>query len=137
MSFARRLISAFFALALVVAPQAAAFGVVVPSPPPVYRIEGYLDRAPADAKVIDRIDVTASGRPVRWLLVTSYRSFGSVLLDRYLSRAMRHPWLVRGPADDVGRLLGAAAGARIEGTFLVYADVVPSIYVEDLDEPAA
>src|SRR4029077_11411904 len=46
--------------------------------PPIYTIQGYLDRAPAGTTVIDRIQVAATGRPPRWLLVTVYRSPGDL-----------------------------------------------------------
>ena len=65
----------------------------LPSPPRPYIIEGYLDRAPNGATIVDRIEIFASDRPKRWLLVTSYRAPGEIPLDRYLSRPLLHTYL--------------------------------------------
>ena len=111
----------------------------LPSPlnqPPVYLIQGYLDRAPEGATVIDRVEIAATGGPTRLLLVTVYRSAGDLLLDRYLSRELMSPYLVRGKREEVARLLGAPEGAEIKGTFVVYTDGAPWLFIAQLDLPS-
>src|SRR5438045_8881436 len=103
MHIARRALATAVLAVLVSAASAAAFRVPFRIAPPVYLIQGYLDQAPDESKVIDRVDVTAEGESVRWLLVTSYRAIGGVLLGQYLSRTLQHPWLVRGKREDVAR----------------------------------
>ena len=107
-----------------------------PLQPPVYLIRGYLDRAPAKTKVIDRVDITAPGKPTRWLLVTFYQAPGGVLLDRYLSQQLKHPWVVRGKRQEVARLLESPAGTKIEGKFVVYTRGYPAIMIAELDRPS-
>jgi len=104
--------------------------------PRIYLIQGYLDRAPDGATVIDRVEIAASGEPSRQLLVTRYRSPGDVLLGGYLSRELISPYRVFGKGGNVSRLLGAPEGAEIEGTFVVYTQAVPSLLIADLDLPA-
>lgn len=137
MRFARLVIASTALCVVLFANGAVAFRPLFPVAPPVYLIEGYIDRAPDESKVIDKVDISGQDLPVRWLLVTSYRAIGGVLLNDYLSRTLQHPWLVRGKREDVARLLGAPAGAAVEGTFLVYAGGVPSLFVADLDKPPA
>jgi hypothetical protein len=120
---------------LTVATTASAFSSGLPEPP-IYRIQGYLDRAPEGTTVIDRVQIAATDKPARWLLVTVYRSPGDVLLDRYLSREMISPYVVRGKGEDVARLIGAPAGTQIEGTFLVYTNGPPSLFIAQLDLPS-
>jgi hypothetical protein len=98
-------------------------------------IQGYLDHAPTGTKVIDRIQITATAKPTRWLLVTIYRNPGDVSLDRYLSRELMSPYWVRGKSEDVARLLGAAEGAEIKGTFVVYTGGSPWLLIAQLDLP--
>jgi hypothetical protein len=112
-------------------------GIAVPFDlPPVFQIEGYLDRAPDDAKVIDRVHITAPGKRTRELLVTNYRAIGGVLLDRYLSRELFDKWSVSGDRSAVARLLEAPAGARVAGTFVVYTKGYPTLVVAQLDLPS-
>ena len=95
-----------------------------------------LSRPRADGtKVIDRIQITATAKPTRWLLVTIYRNPGDVSLDRYLSRELMSPYWVRGKSEDVARLLGAAEGAEIKGTFVVYTGGSPWLLIAQLDLP--
>ena len=61
---------------------------------------------------------------------------GDVLLDGYLSRELMSPYRVFGKAGNVSRLLGAAEGTEIKGTFVVYTQAVPSLLIADLDLPA-
>ena len=103
--------------------------------PRLYLIQGYLDQAPKDAKVIDRVEIAASGERSRQLLVTSYRSPG-VLLD-YRSREPMLPYHVIGNPAYVFRLLEAPQGTQIEGTFAIYAQAVPSLLILSLDIPAS
>jgi len=120
---------------LTVATTASAFFSGLPEPP-VYMIQGYLDRAPEGTAVIDRVEIAATDKPARSLLVTVYRSPGDVLLDRYLSREMMSPYLVRGKGEDVARLIGAPAGTEIKGTFVVYTDGPPSLFIAQLELPS-
>lgn len=108
-----------------------------PLQPPVYLIRGYLDRAPEKTKVIDRVDITATGKPTRWLLVTDYRaSGGGVLLGNYLSQNLKHPWVVGGKSEDLRRLFEAPAGTEIDGKFIVYTRGYPLLMIAELDRPS-
>jgi hypothetical protein len=100
----------------------------------LYSIEGYLDRAPDDATVIDQVEIGATGEPRRQLFVTAYRSPGDVLLDRYLSHELS-PYRVWGPRREVARLLRASNGTAIKGTFVVYTHASPSLLITQLDQP--
>ncbi len=104
--------------------------------PPVYRIEGFIDRAPEKTKVIDEVNITAPGKPTRQLLVTDYRAVGGVLLDRYLSRELMGQWVIGGDREMVDRLLTAPAGAAVEGTFVVYTRGYPHLVIGQLDKPS-
>ncbi len=107
----------------------------VPLQPPVYHIEGYIDRAPEGTKVIDRIQIAAHDEPTRTLLVTVYGTPGVTGLDRYLSREMMAPYQLMGSRDDVSHLLRAPAGTVVEGTFIVYTQGGPALKVASLDSP--
>ena len=98
----------------------------------VCAIEGYLDRAPDGATIVARLDIGAAGSRQRQLLVTSYRSRGG-LFERQLSA---EPYLLRGNPGDVLRLLGAPEGTKVEGTFAVYPEAIPSLLIASLDRPA-
>lgn len=114
---------------------AAAHGLFRLTPPPVYRIEGYLDRAPQAAEVVDRVEIFGDGKRKRWLLVTTYRAPGAISLDRYLSWPLAHTYVVNGKRADVDRLFGAASGAPIKGTFVVYAHAYPLLVISELESP--
>ncbi len=103
--------------------------------PSLYVIEGYLDRAPQGAKIQDRIDVSAHGRQ-RTLLVTRYGTPGETGLDRYLSRVMARPFVIRGAAEQVERLMDAPPGTRVAGTFAAYTHGSPWLRIADLTAPA-
>jgi hypothetical protein len=103
--------------------------------PPLYIIEGYLDRSPKDAEIRDQIDIIARGRR-HTLLVTYYGMPGEIGLDRYLSRVMAQPFAIRGTSEDVDRLANAPAGTKIAGTFAAYAGGSPSLLIADLTAPA-
>ena len=105
--------------------------------PQVYLIEGYLDRAPEKTKVIDRVDITAPDKKTRWLLVTAYRAPAEILLSRYLSLELKHPWVVGGKREYVARLLDAPEGAQVVATFIVYRTGSPWLMIAQLDQPAA
>lgn len=105
-------------------------------PPALLIIDGYLDKAPASAKIVDRVEVFASGKPKRWLLVTSYAAPGDVMLDRYLSWPLMHTYAVSGNREDVARLIGAPAGTAVKGTFRVYTASYPLLVIASLDLPA-
>jgi hypothetical protein len=128
----RRAVSAAALVMLTAATAAAGFF----SFPPVYMIQGYLDHAPTGTKVIDRIQITATAKQTRWLLVTVYRDPGDVFLNRYLSRELMSPYWVRGKSEDVARLLGAPEGTEIKGTFVVYTGGPPWLLIAQLDQPS-
>ena len=124
------------AAAIVISATAsAALAVRIPLAPPIYIIDGYLDRAPKDAKVIDQIEISAYHQPKRTLLVTSYRAPGDVMLDRYLSRVLVRPFVITGDPKDVSRILEAPAGTEIKGTFVVYTRSYPSLHIAELESP--
>jgi len=101
----------------------------------LYLIEGYLDRAPNGVKIIDRIEIGATGEPRRQLLVTSYRSPGEMPLDRYLSRERSSRYLLWGKREDVSSVIGAPEGSVIKGTFVAYQQAIPSLLIASLDRP--
>src|SRR5207247_10928100 len=106
-----------FSSRLVRMTAARAVSALTPPPrhPPIYTIQGYLDRAPAGTTVIDRIQVAATGRPPRWLSVTVYRSPGDLPPSRYLSRELMSPYLANRKNEAVARLLGAPEGRQSKG----------------------
>jgi hypothetical protein len=103
--------------------------------PALYVIEGYLDRAPEQAEIRDRIEIVARGRR-HSLLVTRYGTPGEMGLDRYLSRVMTQPFTIEGTSEDVDRLDAAPNGARIAGTFALYTQGVPRLRIADLTDPS-
>ena len=103
--------------------------------PALYIIEGYLDRAPQDAKIQDRIDITAHGRR-HTLLVTRYGTPGETGLDGYLSRVMAQPFAIEGTSEDVDRLVDAPPGTKIAGMFAAYTHGSPWLLIADLTAPA-
>jgi hypothetical protein len=130
-----RAVSAAALVTLTAATAASAF-FSFPPVPPVYMIQGYLDHAPRGTKVIDRIQITATAKQTRWLLVTVYWDSGDVFLNRYLSRELMSPYWVRGTSEDVARLLGAPEGTEIKGTFVVYTGGAPWLLIAQLDLPS-
>ena len=133
-SYTRTLIlAAFVVLSGATAARAWFF---LPSPPRPYIIEGYLDRAPNGATIVDRIEIFASDRPKRWLLVTSYRAPGEIPLDRYLSWPLLHTYALSGKREELSRLRDAPAGTEIRGTFIVYTQSYPLLVISELDRPS-
>ena len=137
LSFTRSvsLIAAGFMLAVVA--RAAAWTIWpfdLPQQPTLYIIRGYLDQAPPDAKIMDRIEISANHKN-RTLLVTWYGTPGETMLDRYLSRVMAHPYSIRGANEDVSRIIDAPPGSEIEGTFAAYTNGPPSLLITDLQRP--
>jgi hypothetical protein len=110
-------------------------GPIIPNRPSLVVIEGYLDRVASEDKVLDRIDIIGDGRR-HTLLVTRYGTPGETGLDRYLSRVMAQPFRIEGRSEDVARLVNAAPGTKIAGTFAVYTQGPPSLLITDLLEPA-
>ena len=106
----------------------------LPQQPTLYIIRGYLDQAPPDAKIMDRIEISANHKN-RTLLVTWYGTPGETMLDRYLSRVMAHPYSTRGAKEDVSRIIDAPPGSEIEGTFAAYTNGPPSLLITDLQRP--
>ena len=110
--------------------------IALPGGPRPYIIEGYLDRAPDTAKVVDRVEIFSDAKPKRWLLVTRYGAPGEINLDRYLSWPLEHTYAVSGKKAEVARLLQAPPGAAVKGTFLVYRRNYPMLVISQLDVPA-
>jgi hypothetical protein len=100
--------------------------------PVLYLVHGYLEPAPKSAEIVDRVDITARGKPTRWLLVTSYRAPGPVSLGGYLSRSLRHPWSVSGKRADVDRLLDAPPGTEVEAKFVIYPGGPATLMIAEL-----
>jgi protein involved in temperature-dependent protein secretion len=96
----------------------------------LYTVEGYLDRAPNQAEVIGRVEVSASKMPTRYLLVTACRSSRPACVDLDLA----HGTLLRGKREDVSRLLGAPRGAAVKLTFVVYQQPVTSLLIVGLGD---
>jgi hypothetical protein len=107
----------------------------LPRQPQLYIIRGYLDQAPPDAKVADRIEIEANHKR-HMLLVTWYGTPGETLLDRYLSRVMARPFSLRGAPEEVSRIIDAPPGTAIEGTFAAYTNGPPMLMITDLQQPA-
>jgi hypothetical protein len=135
-----------FALGLLLS----AFGIVVVAPtksiarvwpdeirqPSYYIIEGYLDRAPKDIQIHDRIDIVVGGKR-RTLLVARYGTPGETGLDRYLSRIMAKPFGISGTPEEISSLAQAPAETRITGSFVAYTQGAPWLLIADLTEPAS
>jgi hypothetical protein len=133
-----RVLGILLAGCLLVAAQTTsfAFSASLPNfrPPPLYLIEGYLDRAPKEADILDRIEITAQGRR-HTLLITRYGTSGDGL-DRYLSRVvMAQSFAIQGAPEDVDRLAGAPSGTKIAGTFAAYTGSSPWLLIVDLTAP--
>ena len=99
----------------------------------LYTIEGYMDRAPSQAEVIGRVEVSASKTRTRYLLVTACRSSRPTCVDLELA----HPAHLRGKSEEVSRLLGAPMGAAVKLTFAVYSRPVTSLLIVELGDQAA
>ena len=114
-----------------------AFSASLPNfrPPPLYLIEGYLDRAPEEAEIIDRIEITTQGRR-HTLLITRYGTPSETGLDRYLSRVTPQSFAIRGASEDVERIANASSGTKIAGTFAAYTGSSPWLLIVDLTAPA-
>ena len=95
----------------------------------LYTIEGYLDRAPNDAEIIGRLEVSSSGTPTRYLLVTACSTPACV--DLVTSRA---PLLVAKP-EEVSRMLDAPAGVAVKLTFAI--NEVSSLLMVELGDNGA
>ena len=99
----------------------------------LYTIEGYMDRAPSEANVIGRVEVSVAKARTRDLLITACRSSRPTCVDLELAHATR----LRGRSEEVSRLLGAPMGAAVKLTFVVYAQPVTSLLIVELGDQAA
>ena len=99
----------------------------------LYTIEGYMDRAPSQADVIGRVEVSASKTRTRYLLITACRSSRATCVDLELAHATH----LRGRSEELSRLLGAPMGAAVKLTFAVYAQPVTSLLIVELGDQAA
>jgi hypothetical protein len=130
----------FSGASLVLAASTSAYALSIwsqslPTQPSLYVIDGYLDRAPPGVEIADRIDIEAHGRR-RTLLVTSYGTPGDTMLDRYLSRSMVEPYPLQGTDEEISRVIDAAPGTKISGTFAAYPGGPPWLLIADLTSPA-
>lgn len=109
------------------------------APPTLFTIEGYLDAAPPDAKVLEKAQVAAGNRE-RTLLITEYWRIGTgnrADLVRELGRF--HPdFLLQGTPSDLPAIVEAPAGTRIHGTFSLSRGGLPKLLITELavDPPA-
>lgn len=103
-----------------------------------YTIHGYLDRAPAGAKKLDQVTITASGLPSRELVIGKYGMPGDVPpFAGQLSRSVVPYYVVYGSAEAKLRLMNAPAGSAVEGTFVVTPGSSGSLYIIELTSPPA
>ena len=102
----------------------------------LYTIHGYLDRAPEERRILDRIEVRTDGK-VRTLLVTWYGTPGETMLDRHLSRNMSRRYTIHGSREEVRRLAGSAPGTKIRGMFTAYTLGPPWLRIAKLELTAA
>jgi hypothetical protein len=96
------------------------WGLVVPIRPVIYRIEGYLDRAPEGTQVLERVHLGGPSGQQRAFLMTSYRRSGNHGDPWTLVRDLGayHPdFILQGPPKTIAQILDAPAGAHIQGTF--------------------
>jgi hypothetical protein len=99
----------------------------------LYTIEGYMDRAPSQAKVVGRVELSESITRTRNLLVTACRSSRATYDDLELAHAAR----LHGKSGEVSRLLAAPAGAAVKVTFAVYTQPVTSLLIAQIVDQAA
>jgi hypothetical protein len=99
----------------------------------LYTIEGYMDRAPSQAKIVGRVELSESVTRMRYLLVTACRSSRATYGDLELAHATR----LHGKSGEVSRLLAAPAGAAVKVTFAVYAQPVTSLLIAQIVDQAA
>ena len=99
----------------------------------LYTIEGYMDRAPSQAKIVGRVELSESITRTRNLLVTACRSSRATYDDLELAHAAR----LHGKSGEVSRLLAAPAGAAVKVTFAVYAQPVTSLLIAQIVDQAA
>jgi hypothetical protein len=104
-----------------------------PNVPELYTIEGYMDRAPSQAEVISRVELSASTTRTRYLLVTACRRSRATAGDLELGHAAR----LQGKCEEVSRLLAAPTGAAVKLKFTVYAQPVTSLLAAELADQAA
>ena len=108
----------------------------MPTRPTIYLIKGYLDRAPAEARVTDEIEIFAPGGETRQFFITEYRTPGETPLDRYLSRVLGRRFALMGQKEFVKLVSQAPPGAEIQGKFLAYTTGYPTLVVAELEKPA-
>ena len=121
-----------FVLAFAV--EAVAFN-LWPRQPKIYRVVGYLDEAPKDGVIRDRITIQAPGQPDRELLVIDYRTPGETPLDFELSRNLGRRYRLMGPKTEVAKLLDIPKGVQFVAVFHAYTDGPPGLYIGDLEYP--
>ena len=108
----------------------------MPTRPTIYLIKGYLDHAPAEARVTDEIEIFAPGSEPRTFFITEYRTPGETPLDRYLSRVLGRRFALMGQKEFVALVSQAPPGAEIQGKFLAYTTGYPTLVVAELEKPA-
>lgn len=109
----------------------------LPEQPSMIRIEGYLDRAPENTPVLDRIELVGKNQPRRPFFVTEYGAPGEIPLDQHLSRSMSNVYGLMGEPALVQRLIEAPSGAHVRGTFVAYTYGSPALLIGELELPEA
>ena len=100
----------------------------------LYRVVAYLDRAPSDVNIRDRIRIRAAGFPERELIVTDYQTPGETGLDLDLSRALGGRYAIMGSPEDIHRLFEVPPAQQIVALVVAYNEGPPSLYIADLDD---
>ena len=100
-------------------------------------LDGYLDRAPDGAKIVDTVRLVRGSRArdlvvVRWARVAG--GSPGTAIDAPLERGGGR-LEIAGTAERVERILGAAEGARVEGSF-VRVRLADRLIVNSLESPA-
>ncbi len=123
----------FATLVLAQAPPPGGLGSGFGAPPVLFIIDGYLDQAPADVKVLETAQIGA-GRRRRTLLITAYWRVGDgsrAELVRELGR-FNPDFLLQGPSADIAGIAGAPPGTHIHGTFKFSHGGLPKLLITDL-----
>lgn len=105
------------------------------APPPLYDIEGYLDRAPEGTLVLEEVEIGKDDRR-RTLLVTFYsrpgrgRDRSGLFRDLGLFDPDFH---LQGRPADVAEILNAPAGSFLNGTFKHSRRGVHTLLISDVE----
>ena len=87
-----------------------------------YRIEAYVDQAPAGAKVVETVRVGRAGNG-RVMVIVNAQGEGKEPVTRITREGTENPAVhLAGRSDKVVRVMEAAPGERLEGTVSVAGD---------------